>query len=148
LSYVAFGHADGLEGDFELVESEGVVITTDLLAGSSGSTMTKVAISCLIMKMEMLALLRGSASNQVVENMKIAFARGDGRDTVTLQVIVKCFDAAESSTVGELELSVFSEAGSIGVKEGAGVAKGFDDEFGSGNLGSQFGALFSGVANA
>jgi hypothetical protein len=85
---MALGHANVFEGDFELIKTKGVVIATDQLAGSGGPTLTKVAIGCFIMEMEMLTLLRSGTGNQVVKDVKVAFARGDGGDTVALEVVV------------------------------------------------------------
>ena len=152
LGDVALGHADGLEGDLELVEAEGVVVAGSLLSAprrhASRAALAEIAVRRLVEQMEMLALLRGRAGDEIVEDVEVALARGHGGDPVALEVVVEGLDAAEAAAVGELELGVLAEAGGVGVEEGAGVAEGLDDELGGRDLRRELGALLAGVGDA
>lgn len=95
----------------------------------------------------MLSLLRRSAGDQIVEYMEIALAGRGARDPTPLEVVVECLDAAEATAIGELELSVLAEPGSIGVEERASVTEGLEDELGGRDLAGEFRALFAWVAD-
>ena len=75
--------------------------------------------------------------------MKVAFTRRGAGHATPLEVVVEGLDTTYPPAFGELELGVLAEMRGVGVKECARVAKGFQDEFGSGNLVAQFRALFA-----
>ena len=80
--------------------------------------------------------------------MEVAFTRRSARYTTTFEIIVQCFDAAQATTICELQFCVLAESRGIGVKERSGIAKTLENKFCRRNLCGELGTLLSGVANA
>ena len=80
--------------------------------------------------------------------MEVAFTRRSARHATTFEIIVQCLDAAQPTTICELQFRVLTKSRGVGVKERSGIAKTFENKFCRWNLCGELGTLLSGVANA
>lgn len=96
----------------------------------------------------MLSFLGRRTRHEVVEYVKVPLPRRRTGHPVSLQIIIERLDPAQTTSFCELEFCVFSEAGSIGVEQGAGVAERLEHELGGGDLTTEFGTFFTWVADA
>ena len=119
-----FGEPNVLESTFELLKTLCIVIA-HVLAGERHSTLPKILERGLVGELHVLPLLRRHVSEKIVEDVKSSLARGSTCDVLAFKIVVEGLDAAQASTLGELELGVFSETQAIRVEEHEGIPERF-----------------------
>ena len=75
--------------------------------------------------------------------MEIVFTRRYGCNPVLLQIIIQCLYSAQTPTVCELQLSIFSEMRGIRIEKCACISERFNDEICSGYLACELGSFFA-----
>jgi hypothetical protein len=146
LGDVPLGEADILECHLELLEADTIVFV-DVLARRGQAAVAEVAVGGLVEEVHVLPLLLRCAGDEVVEDVEVALARGRAGDTGALEVVVKRLDTADAAAVGELELGVLAETGSIGIEECASAAERLEDKFRGGDLVHELGAFLARVGH-
>jgi hypothetical protein len=147
LGDVSFGESDCFKCTLETLEAKGILVWSRV-RGTDRVAVTQVTKSGLVQNLEMEPFLRGSTCDEVVEYVKVFLAWGGTRYTITFKVVFERFDTTEATTIGKLKLCVLAEAGCVGIEESACISEWFEDKFRRRDLCSEFGALFTGVANA
>ncbi len=102
----------------------------------------------LVSQMQVLSFIGRGASNEIVEDVEVAFARWRARHATSLKIIIQRLDTAQSPSVGVLKFCVLSEARRIRVEQRSCIPKGLEDEFGTWDLGGELCPLFAGITNA
>ena len=88
---MSLGETNNLQRNFELIKAKSIIIPASVrLCG--GAALTEVVICSLVEQVEMLPFLWRCTSDEVVEDVEIALAIRDRRDSGAFKVVVERFD--------------------------------------------------------
>jgi hypothetical protein len=107
LSDVTFGETGVLQRMLEVLETQGVIVTTVL--SRVARPLTEVTITRFVRQVKVLALFDRGAGDEVIEDVEVSLSGRWRRNTVSLEVVIQGLDSGQSTTFGELQFGVFSE---------------------------------------